>query len=188
FDQRQNFIGSSLYQLPFGTGRRYLNMHGPAGKVLEGWDVNAIVRFHSGFPYGIFVNRDVANVGSRGVGQHASLVPGQDPNSGPQTTDEWFNTGAFATCDAGAPGLHCFGDLGRNTMIGPGFKNFDLALHKTTKIRESHAIEFRPEFFNAFTNVNFSNPAGTLGNSDFGTITGTQNTSREIQFALKYIF
>ncbi len=187
FDQRQNFIGSSLYQLPFGPGRRYLNLHGPAGKVLEGWDVNAIVRFHSGFPYGIFVNRDVANVGSRGVGQHASLVPGQDPNTGPGTTAEWFNTGAFATCDAGAPQF-CFGNLGRNTMVGPRFKNFDLALHKTTKIHESHAIEFRAEFFNAFNNVNFSNPAGTLGNSDFGTITGTQNTSREIQFALKYIF
>jgi hypothetical protein len=212
FDQRQNFIASSLYQLPFGPGRRFVNIGGPVGKLLEGWDFNTIVRFHSGFPYGIFVERDVANIGARSAGQHPSLLPGQNPNTGPGTTDQWFNTKAFAPCDdtdptafgAGAP-QHCFGNLGRNTMIGPGFKNFDLSLHKTTKIHENHAIEFRAEFFNAFNNVNFGNPNGAWGrlgpdrdpvtnqliqhgNANFGIISGTQNTSREIQFALKYIF
>jgi hypothetical protein len=194
FDLRHNFVLSSLYQLPFGPGRRYLNISGAAGKLLQGWDFNAIVRFHSGFPYGIFVNSDVANVGSRGVGQHASLIG--SPNSGAHTTAEWFNTSAFAKCNdtsvfgPSAP-QYCFGNLGRNTMIGPGFKTFDLALHKTTPIRESHAIEFRAEFFNAFNHPNFNNPGATLGNSDFGTITSTgplPTNARQIQFALKYMF
>lgn len=198
FDLRHNFTVSSLYQLPFGPGRRFANIGGPAGKLLEGWDFNTIVRFHSGFPYGISVNRDVANNGSRGVGQRPSLIPGQDPNTGPRTRFEWFNTKAFAACDdttvfgAGAPQF-CFGNLGRNTMIGPGFKNFDLALHKNTKIRENHAIQFRAEFFNAFNNVNFNNPGGTVGTGGFGRITSVRTpqgpvAARTIQFGLKYIF
>lgn len=214
FDLRHNFIVSSLYQLPFGPGRRFANIGGPVGKLLEGWDFNAIVRFQSGFPYGIFADRDVPNIGSRGTGLHASLVPGQNPNSGPGTTDQWFNKKAFADCDdktvfgASAP-TFCFGNLGRNTMIGPGVKNFDLSLFKTTKIHESQAIQFRAEFFNAFNNVNFNNPDGGWGrlgpnvdangkliqngNAGYGKIGSTRSlqgpvAARNIQFALKYIF
>jgi len=86
-------------------------------------------------------------------------------------------------------------------MIGPGFKNFDISLHKTTQISEHHAIQFRAEFFNAFNNVNFGNPNSTFTDlftdpktgkttftNDVGKISGTANNSREIQFALKYIF
>jgi hypothetical protein len=206
FDLRHNFVFSSLYQLPFGPSRRYLKFHGPLGKLLQGWDLDGIVRFHSGFPYNLGVDTDVANVGARGNFQHPSLIPGKNPNSGPRTTDEWFNIYAFAKCNdktvfgASTP-QYCFGTVGRNTMIGPGFKNFDISLHKTTQISERHAIQFRAEFFNAFNNVNFANPNATFtdlvtdkntGKTTFtnnvGTISGTANNSREIQFALKYIF
>ena len=147
-------------------------------------------------------------MGARGIFQHPSLIPGRNPNAGPKTTDQWFNIYAFAKCDdtnSTAFGLaaptYCFGTVGRNTMIGPGFKNFDISLHKTTKIGERHEIQFRAEFFNAFNNVNFGNPNSTFtdlftdpktGKTTFtnnvGTISSTANNSREIQFALKYIF
>ena len=197
FDLRHNFVVSSLYQLPFGPGRRYLNMHGPVGKVFEGWDLDSIISIHSGFPYNMTINVDAANVGARAVSQHPSLVPGQNPNAGPKTTTEWFNVSAFATCnDTKVFGLStppfCFGNVGRNTMTGPGFKNFDMGLHKTTRIKERQAIEFRAEFFNTFNNVNFCNPASTIGKgrSDAGSIgcVVSQSPARQIQFALKYLF
>jgi len=186
FDLRHNFTLSSLYQLPFGPGRRFANVSGPAGKILEGWNLATIVSLHSGFPFTVFINSDVANVGSRGLFQHASYAaPGVNPclPESERTVDRWFNTDACVM-----PAQYTFGNVGRNTMIGPGFKNFDLALHKVTRIRENHSLEFRTELFNAFNNVNFGNPASTLGNADFGKISWTRNASREIQFALKYIF
>jgi hypothetical protein len=182
FDLRHNFIVSSLYQLPFGPGRRYLNISGPAGKFLEGWDINSIVSFHSGFPYNMAINFDNANIGGRGTTQRPDIIG--NPTVANPTPERWFNPAAFAI-----PARFTFGNVGRNTMIGPGFKNFDLALHKTTKIWETHAIEFRAEFFNAFNNVNFGNPSSTIGSgTNPGVIGGTRNNSREIQFALKYYF
>lgn len=183
FDLRHNLVVSSIYQLPFGPGRRFLNFGGPGGKILEGWDIAAIVSVRSGFPYGIGINFDNANVGSRGAPQRPDLVGSPNLPESERSRTRWFNTDAFQVADS-----YAYGNLGRNTMIGPGFRNFDLALHKTTKIHESQALEFRVEMFNAFNNVNLGNPGGTLGTGGFGVITGTQNTSREIQFALKYIF
>jgi hypothetical protein len=157
------------------------------GKLVEGWDLDSIINFHSGLPYQISLNFDNLNDGRRSGPETPHLVG--NPNSGPKTPLQWFNPQAFAI-----PAQYTFGNVGRNTLIGPGLKNFDLALHKTIRIRESHALEFRTEWFNAFNNVDFNNPSGTqMGvqgpkTSGFGAITSTSHAERQIQFALKYIF
>ena len=189
FDLRHSFVVSSIYELPFGPGRSSLNAAGPAGKLLEGWDITSILRFHSGFPYNVRLGFDNANIGARGDFLRPDLVG--DPNlpESQRTPERWFNTDAFAI-----PTQFTFGNVGRNTMIGPGFSNVDISLHKTTSITERHKIEFRVEFFNVFNNVNFANPISDMS-STFGTISSTRSPSplistgaREIQFALKYLF
>jgi len=91
------------------------------------------------------------------------------------------------------------GNLGRNTLIGPGLSNLDFSLFKNNRIRkisEKFNVQFRAEFFNVFNRANFASPNDNrtvfdqAGNrtSSAGLITSTQTPSREIQFALKLIW
>jgi hypothetical protein len=91
------------------------------------------------------------------------------------------------------------GNLGRNTVIGPGLANLDFSLFKNDRIRsisESCSVQFRAEFFNVFNRANFASPNDNrivfdqTGSpiSSAGLITSTQTPSRQIQLALKLIW
>ena len=97
---------------------------------------------------------------------------------------EWFNIAAFT---ANARGT--FGALGRNTMIGPGYADFDSSLFKafTMPYSEHHKVEFRAEFFNLLNRVNLGNPTTTFSSAIFGHITSA-NDPRILQFGLRYSF
>ena len=96
----------------------------------------------------------------------------------------WFNTSAY---QASTPGT--FGNLGRNTGIGPAFMNTDFSLFKAFVMpySEKHRLEFRAEFFNALNRVNLGNPNTNLTNSLFGRITSASDP-RIIQLGLRYSF
>jgi hypothetical protein len=88
-----------------------------------------------------------------------------------------------------------YGTLGRNALIGPGAVNFDTSFFKDFKMTERQTIQFRAEFFNIFNHPQFSNPSAALNNLPFfgqtiGTVNTVEgfNTSRQIQFALRYSF
>jgi hypothetical protein len=91
--------------------------------------------------------------------------------------------------------LH-FGDLGRNSIVGPGFINTDFSIQKTTKISERFSHQFRFEAFDLFNHPNFGNPGRLAqpGSTSFGVITSTRfptgdsGSSRQLQFAMKLIF
>ena len=81
------------------------------------------------------------------------------------------------------------GNLGRNTLRGPGWSNVDFSVIKDTRITESKTLQFRAEFFNLFNQVDFQTPGGmTLGSGSFGKLTSTIYPEREIQLGLKFIF
>ena len=91
------------------------------------------------------------------------------------------------------------GNLGRNTLIGPGRSKFDASIFKNNTMRrfaENANIQFRAEIFNLFNRANFSSPTANLTVFDqtgspvsgAGLITTTQTTSRQIQFAVKVIW
>ena len=82
-----------------------------------------------------------------------------------------------------------YGNLGRNTARNLGGQDIHLGVYKNFPIRENkESLQFRAEFFNAFNHVNLGGIDGTLEDAAFGTIGGTANDSREIQFALKLYF
>lgn len=97
--------------------------------------------------------------------------------------DRWFNTTAFIT-----PPAFTFGDVGRNTVIGPGLNTLDLALIREIHIRESHALQFRAEFFNSLNHTNYGTPNRYVNTPQFGTVTEAATPARQIQFALRYKF
>ena len=89
-----------------------------------------------------------------------------------------------------------FGNMGRNAMLGPAFENLDFSITKTTKLTERIHNEFRVEAFNILNHPNFSNPNTTaqFGSANFGVISamrgapGDAGSSRQMQFAMKFIF
>jgi hypothetical protein len=87
---------------------------------------------------------------------------------------------------AGVP----YGNVRRNSLIGPGFINTDFSGFKDFPLGEFGRLQFRAEMFNIFNNVNLANPNATLTSSSFGKITALNSNSapRIAQFALRYNF
>lgn len=185
FDQRHRFVLSSIYQLPFGAGQKYLSNTGAAGStLLSGWQVNAIVTFAGGNPLSVQAAGDRTQTGCQGCVQRANVVGSAPANlpSSQRTVQRWFNTAAFQAAPLGT-----FGNAGRNTIVGPGTNNFDLSLIKDTRLGEGKSLQFRAEFFNAFNHPQFFLPNGDPTSQAFGQITAAR-PAREIQFGLKFIF
>ena len=81
-----------------------------------------------------------------------------------------------------------FGNVGRNTLIGPGLIDLDLAVARVFAIRESAHLQFRAEAFNLANHPNFQQANATPNSPSFGKITATLIDNREIQLALKLVF
>lgn len=181
------FTAAWVYDLPVGHGRRFLGSANPVvDSVLGGWELSGIYHYNSGFPYSIGLNFDAANVGGRAQVDRPNYVGGvaciANPNNGDATTG-FINPAAFSV-----PKL-AFGNLGRNTCIGPSFYDLDLGLYKNFNIREGKEhFQFRSEFFNLPNTHSFGGIRTTIGNQGFGQATNTQQTARIIQFALKFYF
>jgi Carboxypeptidase regulatory-like domain/TonB dependent receptor len=181
FDQRQVFNASYIYVVPGATSPNRLVKY-----VLGGWEVAGITRLETGRAFNIGINFDNANNGARSNSQRPDLVGDPFPSGfkstyGPGGT--FFNTAAFAV----APQYH-FGNLGRNALHGPAYHNTDLGAFKNFNLTERFRLQFRAEFFNIFNNVNFDTPDSTLGDTNFGSITSTVTSQRQIQFALRLSF
>jgi hypothetical protein len=185
------FHFSGTYQLPFGSGKRFLRSStGVANEVLGGWTVNWILSLQDGFP---------ATIGcpistTANFGCNAFLVPGQNIDAGPHDVNDWLNPAAFANPPAAASiGQSSYAPLGGsgNQYLAPGFHRLDLSLFKAFKTSESTRLEFRTEVFNITNTPQFGAPSYTdfTNTATFGRITSLvdgANDPRQIQFALKF--
>ncbi|MGH9338973.1 MAG: TonB-dependent receptor domain-containing protein [Acidobacteriota bacterium] len=172
------FVTSSIWELPFGRSRRWgSSWNSMAEVILGGWSLSGIVTFSSGAPYSILVNGDPANTGDI---NRPNLVG--NPNLDDRAIDRYFNTEAFEPNQQ-----FTFGNLGRNTMIGPSFQHLDLAALKSFQVTEDVRVQFRFEAFNATNTPHFNLPGNNLGTRNFGRITGA-GRPRNLQFGLKIIF
>ena len=180
FDQTHVFNSGYSWMIPTG------GLEGVLKHIVGGWQTTGIVTLETGRPFNITLAQDIANVGARGSFQRPNLVGDPFPNGWTKTYGPaglYFDPAAFA-----APAAFTFGNLGRNALRGPGFKNFDLGLFKNFFISERFRLQFRGEAFNAFNNTNFSNPGTTFPSPNFGRSVGTQNAQRSIQLGLKLYF
>ncbi len=122
------------------------------------------------------------------------MRPFVNPNfSGPVilgNPNQWFNPNAFLQPPANSG---FYGNLGRDTLIGPGLATWDFSTLKETEIYERLRLQFRAEIFNLLNRANFNTPnlivftpSGVSGTA--GAITSTATTSRQVQFGLKLIW
>jgi hypothetical protein len=184
FDARNRFVISYQWMLPFWNHPQNWYQH-----VLGGWQWNGISTFMSGTPFTVYDSTDVSLQGSApeisGFSSNRPDVVG-NPNNGPRTPQEWFNTAAFQqlnpTTQAGQ-----FGNEGRNIVQGPGLQEWDFSAFKNIPIHESKSLQFRAEFFNVFNHANFRLPDNDISSPTFGEISESL-PGRQVQLALKFYF
>ncbi len=221
FHVGRNLVVNALWDIPTPA-----SFHGPAAFLAKGWQLGGIVSLSDGVPVwplniagdlmGQLNSEPIFNT-DRVAGCSQTL-----PSSGRHGTLQYVNPACFTnalapsginvltSCDqafvAANPSLpantciNLYGNLGRNTVVGPGLVNIDYSMIKDTKIpkiSENFTVQFRAEFFNVFNHANFAPPnAGNLSPFDasgnpvggFGTLTTTQTPERQIQFGLKLIW
>lgn len=176
-DTRNLFVLSGTYQLPGLADRSSWLRH-----VLGNWQSNIIFTARSGHPFTVTDPNDIALNGQSP--QRPDLIG--DPNNGPKTVNEWFNTSAFKRLDPVANAGQ-IGTEGRNVVIGPGFVNLDFSLAKNIPFAEKRSVQFRAEFFNTLNHPNFQIPVNDISSPDFGKIQNAYDP-RIIQFGLKIYF
>jgi hypothetical protein len=174
FDHRHRVVVSFIYQIPrAGRARSWVST------LSEGWQAGGSFTAQTGAPFTVNVSSDQANIGA-GPAQRPNISG--DPNAGPKTPQQWFNTSVFTL-----PALYTFGSAPRNAVIGPGLEEFDLSLQKEIHLRESARLQFRAEAYNIFNHPNFNIPNRTAFTPNFGSISSAQD-SRQLQLALKLLF
>ena len=178
-DVRHRFALSAVYNLPsWGTD-------GFANKVTKGWRLSAIYQAQSGFPFTVSVFGDTANAGTL-LGENpirANYTGAPIFGPGTRTADMWFNPAAFST-----PAAFTFGDVGRNTVYGPGRQTLDLALQREFSMTETLKLQVRAEAFNALNHSNLGTPNRFVNTPQFGTITEAATPGREIQLGVRLSF
>lgn len=186
FDVRHSLRINGLYTLPFNRNR-----------FVSGWGISGIETVATGLHFSAVDGFDSANYGNTverpnlNPGWTASRIVTGNPN-------QWINPAAFSL-----PPLGVLGNVGRDTLVGPGIVDTDLSFTKDTRIpeiSEQFALEFRAEVFNIFNHTNFGLPiltsTGNVGiftgsgavSSSVGQIATTSTTSRQIQFSLRLRF
>ena len=185
FNSTNTLVGQVVYELPFGAGRQFA-LHGVADEIVGGWRLSTLFQWHSGVPFTPVIQSSVAD-GIDPVGNPNVGICGGSPLN-------FFNPAAFAN-----PASGTFGDLGRNTLIGPGFWNVNLSIAKEFRLPwEGMRIEIRADAYDLFNHINYHNPDGdvgytgaTLADSNAGRLTdsaGFVATTRVIQLGAHFRF
>jgi len=185
FDSPHRWAFSSIWELPFGKGKRFLQGGGAASSILGNWEFAGIATLQSGRPFSAYYGASANFSGTSNGANGGSGLDRPNQTGDPVLRDPdpslWFDPGAFTAPDG------AFGDVGRNTLRGAPVRNFDLALYKNVALGETGMLQLRVEFFNAFNTPNFFLPVGDLTNANAGRVLGAHD-SRQIQFGLKLRF
>ncbi|MBI2690202.1 MAG: TonB-dependent receptor [Acidobacteria bacterium] len=186
FDATHNLAINTVWEMPFGRGKRFLSTPGILAAIGGGWQLNGIATFRSGAP--LMFTSATNNPFNFGGAQRPDWVPGQNAKlEGPiqSRLTRYFNTDALVQ-----PAPYTMGNVPRLTsnLRGPGIANYDLSLFKNIPLRESVSLQFRAEAFNAFNRVEFGLPNTAIGSPAAGTISAQVNQPRDFQFALKLLF
>jgi hypothetical protein len=194
FDVRHVAVVSAMYALPVGRGKHWLrDVQGFADVLASGWMVNSIVTLQGGFPFSPQLSYNPSNNGDT----RNPVRPFANPAfTGPVILGDpskWFDPNAFlAPANTPANGGF-YGNVGRDTLVGPGLATWDFSVLKDTRIRERLNFQFRAEIFNLLNRANFNLPNAVVFTPSgvsptAGVITSTSTTSRQVQFGVKVIW
>lgn len=195
FDARHNLVLTATYPFPFKFQQKVL------GAILGGWEVNGISTSRTGEPFTARVGSNISDNGDRWAPDRPNLNPGftNNPTSGVfpaacgkipagtplGTPQHWYDPCAFSK-----PAKGTYGDLGRNTLTGPGYYDTDFSADKMFKPTERINVQFRAELFNLFDQAHFYVPGFNAFAGSAGHIVRLIETpgGRLVQLGLKVTF
>ena len=189
FQARHNLTFNWSWDIPARS-----SFSGLAKHLLKGWQLNNVTTLQTGQPFTVRLgfNRS-GNLNTTGfsMNERPDLKPGFSDNPILGGPDRYWDINAFALPAAGTRG-----NLGRNTLTGPGLANVDLSLIKSFPLAAQRSIQARFEVFNLFDRANFAVPSGRVAFTNaagdvapnWGRITSTVTTARQIQLGIKYLF
>ena len=221
-DQRHVFTFSALAELPVGRGKLIGNsMPRVLNAVVGGWQANTVVSLQSGTPFDVTTSHYFYQSPSGTTAAPSATISERADQIAPihyiKTTHEWFDTSAFArppviNANGQTSVFTRQGNFGRNTLVGPSFRDMDLSLFKHFPIYRQLGAEFRAEAYNLTNTPQFTNPNGSLDSciypsgstptyacassptgsattNDFGQITSTRvHSERQLQLAFRLQF
>jgi hypothetical protein len=179
-DRRHYFSLGYVWELPFGSGRKFVNQGGLASHILGGWQLSGITQFQAGTPLTPTTSTSWLNVGPWVALPRSDRACGG--NASNPTLDQYFDTSCFP-----AQPPNTFGNSGRNVIIGPGAQLWDMSMARRFKIWESLQLSFRGEFYSIFNHQNWGSPDTNVFSSTFGKISG-KSGPRTIQLGIKLEF
>jgi hypothetical protein len=180
YDRPQVFRGSAVYALPF-TGNPFV----------DGWQISGIVSLTSGAPF-TPTTFDISGLGTGG--QRPDLAPGKNLDDAVKGgIVQYFDPTFFVNP---APGT--LGNVGRDSLRGPGFATVDMSVSKNVSFGGTKSVQLRVEGFNILNRANFGQPnstvfvplpgGGAAANPAAGRITSLAGDARRMQFAVKFLF
>ena len=194
------FTTNFIYQLPFGKGKKFGSNVSRLGNLLVGgWELSGIYTAQSGqFLTPFWTGDDPAGVYYTDSSTPASITIRPDilknPNSGPKTIAQWFDTSAFAPPQAGR-----FGTSGKGVIIGPGVNVWSAGLAKEFAFHERARLRWEMTANNFFNHPNWTNPSTDITDTTgLGVITsdggvtngsvGDRGGSRQFRMGLRVTF
>jgi hypothetical protein len=200
-DIRHNAAMSGTWNIDYFHGDNKL-----VKEVFNGWEISPIVYLHSGGVFTVTTGANKSFDSTNNQRPDYNTVTPVSPVLSPHrcracsngVTSEWFNTAAFtANGPAGSnpnapaggigPGL-ADGNVGRNSLFGPGFKDVDLGLFRNIKFERGMVFQLRGEATNVFNLVSLNNPTASLASGNYGKITSAAGTQRIIQVGGRLTF
>lgn len=190
-DVRNLAVINGTYELPVGRKKAILsNLSGWRDKLVSGWSVTGIGTLQSGLPFTPQLGFNPTNNGDSRNPIRPSWNPLFEGSVILGSPNQYFDPNAFALPVSGT-----YGNVGRDTLIGPGIAQLDFSALKSTPLTEKVKLQFRGELFNVLNHTNFGTPnpvvftsATAIPAPTAGVITSTSTTSRQIQFGLKLLF
>lgn len=183
-DIRNRFIGSVVYDLPFGEGRRWTTSNGFLEALAGGWKLGVIAELRDGSPYGVIEQTNRSNTFSRS--QRPNLLRDPELSSDRPRAEmiaQYFDTSAFQ-----APGDGIFGNAPRNVCCLPGRAELDVSVQKRFSLTERIGLSFRADAYNLPNRPHFGRPNLQRGHGAFGQISSTMGTARLLQFNVRLEF
>jgi hypothetical protein len=203
------FNMNSVYELPFGRSRKFLNnIPRAADYLVGGWQLAGLATYESGVPFTPgYVNcgkdedtgpcraTQVGNASVSNPGRNGWFATATPGTSGPGCLDTGTSTAELNAngCTRGPwarPQAGTFGYVARNSFFGPRFFNADTSLSKNFQITEKLRGQFRAEMFNTFNHLNLGQPTTTVDSPTAGKIFAMASLSqmRKWQLGLRLSF
>src|SRR6266513_2801151 len=171
-----------VYELPVGKGKRWAGSGGVTTKILSDWQVSGIFAAIHGQPFSLTAS--AASLNAAFQRQTPDQVGPVQKLGGVGTGHPFYDPTAFAPVSASA----VYGNVGRNTLYGPGSVNMDFSLFRTFNLTERFGLEFRADAANLFNTPHFNNPTGSRSSGNFLVITGAKHDERQFRFGLRLAF